>query len=1583
MSNFLINTLLSHYPDPEDLINNLCWPSSSRPEIEEIEALTILIKELSNKSQEERFICKVQSVIWDQCMSLLKMISSADDGGKDLLSSVCGLFAVCVSTCQTDDVSEQVSHGLLQVLMTRDDANNETGRLDVDVAIEVTAVLLSSISYDRDIIFRTLSCTLCCVKDLSDSIVSKIIVRIWFTILKSCHKEAESEVLHQIWEDLLSWHQRDQTESVSARVLLCLTALSDHLYSWETSQNRPDPRRSQRFFRAIQAGLTHKDSVTRKRALYLLTRCVALAEIKKEDVFTSVEPHTDEILFRWMPEQQHLLREFWEDFALVLETLEENQIHVIRPVLKRIDVLVETTATDIQGGLFSPSWLLCVYQRMFHSENKAVMKEGVNHLLELKALHHSAFALAFSQFVIGPLMDVLAESALYHRAPQQNIKDCPELGVKLQIFMVNFFSSLPEENRGSVLLQIIQRLGSRQWCAVPLLFLSQALSCLPPCPLLGSDGLNAFREVMRCTMITHQVLLRGASQCFLLHAALCLTDVSAVSLDEIFGFLAHFRADESLCRGTALWKELCNWLQTNEGRFLLTDGDLGSSELRSKVASIFSYVQQRLNTFLAVPANSDQKGSLPDPAEAELVARAVLLTADLQKTRDEEPGLELLLQPLLDVLRRLSTNVYLVLHKTDKSLQLMLRLLQLHRRRSDTEQENEDVVAVALKTHMLSVVDSVQEFLLRRLSGELKELCDVERSELYLSVLRELVLTYSTVSWYGLNLQQNYIPKLTTHCLRILNEPSEQNPSVPGQVQRAVSMGTLALLCDMADQGVLKSQSEAMRSLHSLTDYFYPSSSSSSSSQHLNQTLLKPTTVTLGHPEDGLLLKDWGRIVAQFIGDQWTCLSFLQKCTGTVRAPEAPEVPEVLRAAVDALALLPGHLVLPVLDFMASVLPQVVQCEESLCVEVICASWKVVQALSTNPHDFWSTLLGFVRLAFDHGLLQLTEEQNPSITACIQQILSELMELAQVRSGVFNVLIQHCCETWLPAEGVQSDAVFSTALLHLDILTEACVYGPVFRRDQRLVQEVQSYVEQLGDSCAANTAVSSDNRDDQFPRVCALAFLCRLNPSNRLHQRLMEELVLRLLRKDAEISKSKVRYYSNSIQHRVKNRVWQTLLLLLHKLRPEFVSECVLSHVCEAGFCSNQASVKYLIEWNLILILHLNPSHIQNLWNCFSLEHEKTKTSICTFLSVLVHLNVLFPKLQEKEVQWRRAVEVSLQWCFSHNFSVRLYALLALKRVWELEDAHVLMEESLGGLTTVVQACLQQAEAMQNTGNAMKNWSRIQEHFFFSAFHPIRDYSVETIFQTFPSLSELADDEWIPPWKFESFVVFPMCAALPLKNSVRDLCELQPGDWIQQDKGVLDQDERWAEVQKKITPWKLSVQEQEPELMAQQRAARLGKLTSNLLVVASLIDKPTNLGGLCRTCEIFGAKALVLDSLRHSNDKQFQALSVSSELWLPMLEVKPAELSDYLQRKKREGYWVIGVEQTSNSQSLQDYTFPERSLLLLGNEREGIPANLLQLVDVCVEIPQHGVTRSLNVHVSAALLVWEYTRQHLGQNPAV
>lgn len=47
-------------------------------------------------------------------------------------------------------------------------------------------------------------------------------------------------------------------------------------------------------------------------------------------------------------------------------------------------------------------------------------------------------------------------------------------------------------------------------------------------------------------------------------------------------------------------------------------------------------------------------------------------------------------------------------------------------------------------------------------------------------------------------------------------------------------------------------------------------------------------------------------------------------------------------------------------------------------------------------------------------------------------------------------------------------------------------------------------------------------------------------------------------------------------------------------------------------------------------------------------------------------------------------------------------------------------------------------------------------------------------------------------------------------------------------------------------------------------------------------------------------------------------------------QVKPEQLTEFLQVKKNEGYCIVGVEQTANSQSLQDYQFPEKTLLLLG-----------------------------------------------------
>ena len=150
----------------------------------------------------------------------------------------------------------------------------------------------------------------------------------------------------------------------------------------------------------------------------------------------------------------------------------------------------------------------------------------------------------------------------------------------------------------------------------------------------------------------------------------------------------------------------------------------------------------------------------------------------------------------------------------------------------------------------------------------------------------------------------------------------------------------------------------------------------------------------------------------------------------------------------------------------------------------------------------------------------------------------------------------------------------------------------------------------------------------------------------------------------------------------------------------------------------------------------------------------------------------------------------------------------------------------------------------------------------------------------------------------------------------------------------------------------------------------------SIIVVASLIDKAPNIAGLARTCEVFQAKSLVIGDRAVLKSNAFASISVTAEKWLEIEEVKSVALKAWLRGKRMEGYRLIGLEQTSQSRCLSRFQFPRRCVLILGEEKNGIPSDLLQEMDTTVEIPQLGMIRSLNVHVSGALAIYEYTRQH-------
>ena len=181
-------------------------------------------------------------------------------------------------------------------------------------------------------------------------------------------------------------------------------------------------------------------------------------------------------------------------------------------------------------------------------------------------------------------------------------------------------------------------------------------------------------------------------------------------------------------------------------------------------------------------------------------------------------------------------------------------------------------------------------------------------------------------------------------------------------------------------------------------------------------------------------------------------------------------------------------------------------------------------------------------------------------------------------------------------------------------------------------------------------------------------------------------------------------------------------------------------------------------------------------------------------------------------------------------------------------------------------------------------------------------------------------------------------------------------------------------IQKKPTPWTAMMTDKDL-VFDDRKSVTKSQAHEGLVVVASLIDKAPNLGGLCRTCEILGVGALVIGNKNIVKDKEFSAVSVTSENWVPLLECPPHRLGPWLLEKRAEGFRIVAVEQTANSVSLNSFTFPVKCVLLLGKEKEGVPVELLDLVDDCVEIPQHGLIRSLNVHVTGALVVWEYVKQ--------
>ncbi|RWS30618.1 hypothetical protein B4U80_03549 [Leptotrombidium deliense] len=259
----------------------------------------------------------------------------------------------------------------------------------------------------------------------------------------------------------------------------------------------------------------------------------------------------------------------------------------------------------------------------------------------------------------------------------------------------------------------------------------------------------------------------------------------------------------------------------------------------------------------------------------------------------------------------------------------------------------------------------------------------------------------------------------------------------------------------------------------------------------------------------------------------------------------------------------------------------------------------------------------------------------------------------------------------------------------------------------------------------------------------------------------------------------------------------------------------------------------------------------------------------------------------------------------------------------------------------------------------------MRNDWFYSAFDPENDLTLEFVLHYLPKLTHCCEEDVIPLKLIHSS---NFSAAINVSNEKSKLKGAARSalreKFVEETKSDV-----FVENGKEVFQKKYSVSEM--CFRANSEANEEG-----LIVCATLLDRAPNLGGLCRTCEVFGVRKLVIGNASVLDDKDFVQLSVSSQKWVSIEEVKKNELSSYLTSMRRDhGYTLIAVEQTTGSKSMNQYQFPRKSLIILGNEKEGLPVEYLHQVNECVEIPQSGLIRSLNVHVTGAIIIWEYYKQ--------
>ena len=141
----------------------------------------------------------------------------------------------------------------------------------------------------------------------------------------------------------------------------------------------------------------------------------------------------------------------------------------------------------------------------------------------------------------------------------------------------------------------------------------------------------------------------------------------------------------------------------------------------------------------------------------------------------------------------------------------------------------------------------------------------------------------------------------------------------------------------------------------------------------------------------------------------------------------------------------------------------------------------------------------------------------------------------------------------------------------------------------------------------------------------------------------------------------------------------------------------------------------------------------------------------------------------------------------------------------------------------------------------------------------------------------------------------------------------------------------------------------------------------NRVLILDHLQDPHNFGAIMRSANAFGVNHIIIPKDR-SVSVTPTVLKVSSGGFVNMNVVRVGSLVDAIQKLRKNGFWIY-ASALENSKSIDDISFNDNAVIVIGNEAKGVSNSILKQSDEIFRINMKGTVQSLNASVAAGIIL--------------